>query len=315
MHANSFRGVLRIERKSSVEISSAHGVDANGAALTTDTVFLTASISKSFVAASVLLLNQQRLIDLDDELALFLDDTPSQWRDVRIRQLLAHTSGLPHFADVAGFDLYRPWPRDELIARLGSTPLQFEPGNGWHYSTPGYLMLAHVVELVSQRPYSVFLAENILDPLGLASTTAGSPPHGRRVARGTVGGEPAPILHPSLLFSHVWSNAADLARWPRALAASPFFRLADGVTGFDPVVTLDDDDGLTDFGYACGWFTGRLNGDRVIFHPGDQPGMATLLVFVPDEELVLAALAAEPTDLSGMMLPAIADMLEGSRRG
>jgi CubicO group peptidase (beta-lactamase class C family) len=313
VNANSFSGVVRIERHSAVEANLAHGVDGEGAAVGTDTIFLTASISKSFVAASVLQLRQQHLIALDDELSSFLDEAPPAWRNVRLRHLLAHTSGLPHFSDVDGFDLYRPWPREELIAELGKTPLQFEPGSGWHYSTPGYLMLAHVVEQVAKTSYAAFLTENILSRLELASTTAGSPPPGRAVARGTIDRERAPNLDPSLLYSHVWSNAADLARWPRALAASPFFESDDGVTGFDPLVALDDDDGLTDLGYACGWFTGRLNGHRIVFHPGDQPGISTLLVYVRDEEIVLAALAAEPVDLSAMMFPTIVDRIEDSR--
>src|SRR5437763_149960 len=106
--ANSFRGVVRIERNSAVETNVAHGVDGEGAAIGADSIFLTASISKSFVAASVLHLKQQQLIALDDELGSFLDEAPPAWRNVRVRHLLAHTSGLPHFSDVDGFDLYRP---------------------------------------------------------------------------------------------------------------------------------------------------------------------------------------------------------------
>jgi CubicO group peptidase (beta-lactamase class C family) len=253
------------------------------------------------------------VIDLDDEITSFLDEVPPSWRGIRIRHLLAHTSGLPHFSDVDDFDLYRPWPRQELIDRLAETPLRVQPGSDWHYSTPGYLLLAHLIELVSQTPYATFLAENVLQPLEL-STTAAKAPDGVRVARGSLCEGPAPTLDPSLLFSHVWSNARDLVRWPRALAASPLFRLADGATAFDPIVWLEDSDGLTSLGYACGWFTGRLNGTRVIFHPGDQPGISTLLAFVPEEEIVFAALAAEPIDLSAMMFPVIADMLPGSRR-
>ena len=65
----------------------------------------------------------------------------------------------------------------------------------------------------------------------------------------------------------------------------------------------DEEDGLTDVGYGCGWFTARLMGQAVILHPGDQPGFTSLVAWAPAADVVIAALAADEMQLDPLVLP------------
>ena len=304
-----FRGAARIDESGSVLLDRAYGEDGAGVPLTTGTAFQVASISKSFTAACVLRLVEDGRLSLDDRLTAFVDAAPSSWREITIHHLLSHTSGLAHWHDVAGHDHYRPCPRDELIARFAATPLRFPPGQGWAYSSPGYVLLAHIVETVSGLSYPSFLDREVVRPLGLRRTRSVEPPPGVAAAQGSRAGEPVPSFDLSVNVGtgDVWSTTADLARWPRALAVA-------GSPAFAPQAAVArEQDGLTDVGYGYGWFTAELEGRRLVFHPGDNAGFVSLLVWAPERDLVAAFLVADEIDVQSPVMPALAALV--TRRG
>jgi CubicO group peptidase (beta-lactamase class C family) len=306
LSTGGFRGAVRIEFGGSTLLDAAYGADGAGTVLTTDTAFQLCSISKSFTAACVLRLLEGGLLSLNDPLTSFTDLGPPAWGEITLHVLLTHTSGLAHWNDT-GLDLHEPCPREELIARVAATPLTFEPGSGWAYSSLGYVLLAHVLETVTGEPYPSVLEREVLSPLGLRQTRAEEPAAGVTAARGSRGGEPVPSFDLKLNVGtgDVWSTTADLVRWPRALASlspSAFSRQA---------AVADEEDGLTDVGYGCGWFTASLDGERIIFHPGDNAGFVSLLVWAPDRGLVLSMLAADEIDLAPLALPAFRSLIRG----
>ena len=301
-----FRGAVRVESKGATLLDAAYGTDGAGTPLTTDTAFQLCSISKSFTAACVLRLVEGERLVLDDSLASFTDLGPPAWQEITLHMLLTHTSGLAHWKDT-GLDLHEPPPREELIARFAATPPKFEPGNGWAYSSLGYVLLAHVVETVTGEPYPAVLEREVLGPLGLRQTRAAEPAAGVTAAHGSRGGEPVASfdLEVNVGTGDVWSTTADLVRWPGALASlapSAFSRHA---------AVAEEEDGLTDVGYGYGWFTASLDGEPIIFHPGDNAGFVSLLVWAPDRDLVLTMLAADQIDLALLALPTLKGLIRG----
>jgi CubicO group peptidase (beta-lactamase class C family) len=305
--AGRFRGALRVERGDSVLIDAAYGTDGAGTALAPGTAFQIASISKSFTAASVLLLADHGRLSIDEPLAKFIEAAPRAWSGIAVRHLLTHTSGLGHWPDVAGLDMYSPCPRDQLLARILATPLRFGPGTGWLYSSPGYVLLAHVVEVTAGIPYSAFVTSHVLERLELRHTSISEPRRDRDAARGSVAGEPTrsfDLGSVNVGTGDVWSTTADLARWPRALASSELLSREGRDMVFSSQAKIaDEEDGLTDVGYGCGWFTARLGGHSVILHPGDQPGFSSLVAWAPAADVVIAALAADEMELGPLVLP------------
>src|SRR5580765_1710083 len=253
-----FRGAVRIERGADVLLDQAYGADGAGVPFTTDTASQIASISKSFTAACVLLLVDQGRLAYDDRLVAFLDARPAAWEEITIRHLLTHTSGLVHWHEVPGHDHYQPCPRAELIDRFAAAPMLFEPGGSWSYSSPGFVLLAHVVETVAGESYPAFLTHNVLEPLGLRRTQAEAPPPGGPAAHGSRGGAPVPSfdLAVNVGTGDVWSTTGDLIRWPGALASfeplSPALRAA---AQSEQAATSRERSGIDDGGYGFGWFT------------------------------------------------------------
>ena len=78
-------------------------------------------------------------------------DTPVASAAFTLRQLLQHTAGVPNYGELAAYHGAvargeEPWPPDELLRRVGSDRLLFEPGQGWAYSNVGYLFVRAIVE-------------------------------------------------------------------------------------------------------------------------------------------------------------------------
>ena len=307
-----FRGTVRIESGAEVQLDRSYGEDGTGVPLTTDTAFQIASISKSFTAACVLLLVERERFALDDRLASFVDAAPATWGEITVRHLLTHTSGLVHWDEVPGHDHYRHVSRAELIARFAAAPLLFDPGESWSYSSPGFVLLAHIVETVAGVPYPAFLRDSVLEPLGLRRTAAEEPAPGGPSAHGSRGGEPAPSfdLAVNIGTGDVWSTTGDLIRWPEALATfdalSPAARQAAQSAQASTTRELA---GISEIGYGYGWFTATFEGTRLVFHSGDNAGFVSLLVWVPERDLRLAMLAADEIELAAFALPALAAFL------
>jgi CubicO group peptidase (beta-lactamase class C family) len=310
--SGGFRGAARIERAGDVLLDRAYGVDGAGVPFTTDTASQIASISKSFTAACVLLLVDRGVVSLDDRLVAFLDEKPDAWTEITIRHLLTHTSGLVHWFEVPGHDHYRPCAREELIARFVAAPMLFEPGSSWSYSSPGFVLLAHVVETVTGEAYPEYLTRNVLEPLGLERTRAEVPAPGGPAAQGSDGGEPVPScdLAVNVGTGDVWSTTGDLVRWPAALAS--FSSLTEKTRSeivSEHVLTTREVEGLSPVGYGYGWFTATLGGERLVFHSGDNAGFVSLLVWAPKRDLQLALLAPDEIALQPLALPALAGLL------
>src|SRR5690606_19232684 len=94
-------------------------------------------------------------------------------REITLRDLLTHTSGLMSGGASSAHDV-TIGARDSLadvVPRLASVPLDFQPGTQWAYSGQfGFDVLAHVVEVASGMPFDAFAKQRIFDPLGMTDT-------------------------------------------------------------------------------------------------------------------------------------------------
>lgn len=169
---------------------------STGAPMTADTPFLSASIGKLFVAATVLSLEDDGLLSLDDPVerwvptetlaGLPVDGGDAGWTAVTLRLLLAHRSGLPDYFDTEAHPAHdgapgllrvwveqpdRAWSRAELLyyARQHFTPVG-APGERFHYSDLGYDLLGLAIEGATGQPYAEVVRARLIDPLGLEHT-------------------------------------------------------------------------------------------------------------------------------------------------
>lgn len=140
--------------------------------------FRAGSLTKSLVATVVLQLVAEGRLSLDDSLQRRLPGTLPYGEQVTIRQLLNHTSGVPHNWAAVEQTLYRSsggrfraWTPRELVALVADQAPSFPPGTAWSYSNTGYILLGLVVESASGSTLGQELQRRILGPLGLHGTT------------------------------------------------------------------------------------------------------------------------------------------------
>jgi D-alanyl-D-alanine carboxypeptidase len=130
------------------------------------TRFEIGSVSKQFTAAAVLQLADSGALSLDDRLARFVPSYRYA-ADVTLRQMLAHTSGIPDTQDFA-VDAHSGDAFGALLAQLNRKPLVRKPGSGFGYSNANYVLLGRVVEAASKEPLEAYLRNHVLVPAGIS---------------------------------------------------------------------------------------------------------------------------------------------------
>jgi CubicO group peptidase (beta-lactamase class C family) len=145
-----------------------------GIPITPQTIFHIASVSKQFTAYSILLLERQGKLSLEDDIHKYLDWFPDLKEKITIRNLLNHTSGIRdqwELLAIAGTRLDDVITQDQIIKILAKQQaLNFRPGTDWSYSNSGFTLLAEIVRSVSGQTLRQFADSAIFKPLGMTHT-------------------------------------------------------------------------------------------------------------------------------------------------
>jgi len=146
---------------------------ASGRGMTTDSIFRIASMTKPITATGLMILHDEGKLLIDDPIEKFIPAFKGQkFKDgrpapaVTIRDVLTHTAGLsrPPSSD------FQTKTLEEIVDGIGETPLAFEPGSQWKYSS-GLNVAARIIEVISGESYADFLHARIFKPLGMRDTT------------------------------------------------------------------------------------------------------------------------------------------------
>ena len=271
-----FSGIVLVTRqgKKAYEKSSGLASRSFDVPIRPDTRFAVASVTKTFTAAGIALLEKQGKLKIEDPLDKYLTGFPPA---IRLWHLLGHQSGLanPEYDTIAAQDV----SPDKLLAMIAAQPLSFEPGTNTRYSNAGYIVLARVIEKVSGKSFDDFLRESIFSPLGMSgSGTWRSGAIVPKLATGYIPGIGNDFLvpqprDPSSLFGsgNVVSTAADLDRWLTAV---------DRHTLFD----------ISKQPYPFGWGKRDWFGKAILVQSGIINGYSSIILTVPAEELHLVVL-------------------------
>jgi CubicO group peptidase (beta-lactamase class C family) len=314
---DGFSGAVLVVRGGETVLQTSAGVArSDGALCTADTRFQIASVSKQFTAAATMLLVEEGEVDLGGPISRWLPDCPSGWHQLTLHQLLSHTSGLGHWEDIPGFDIHQPCDTRQALDRLSKLPLLSTPGSAWYYSSPGYLLVARIIERVSGQRYADFLAERVLKPLGMTSTCAGEAPpvlaaHGYREGRRVDVPEYAAMPGAG----DVRSTVGDLTLHTAAFNAGELLtarsREAMVTSHASLAGVLDTDGPAVADGYGYGYLLGTLAGHAVRFHTGDNPGFQSFLGWLPGLDVTIVILCNnEETDFDDLLrqlMPVVLD--------
>jgi len=203
----------------------------NSTPVTTETVFDLASVSKVVATTSMaMLLYERGMLDLEAPLAGILPEFVGQdtrRRDITIRMLLAHSSGLPAYEKL----FLRATTREELISHALRVPLKTTPGTHAEYSDIGFIVLGLALERIAEESLDRFCRREVFGPLATVQTTFNPPASWKsripptaddrtfrkRVIQGEVQDENASVLGGVAPHAGLFSTASDVATFAHAL--------------------------------------------------------------------------------------------------
>jgi CubicO group peptidase (beta-lactamase class C family) len=248
------------------------------------TVMQSGSVGKQFTATAIMMLVEQGKIRLDDSIAKFFPDAPESWREIAVKNLLSHTSGLSEYGSdertgpTGEFYLRLDFTEDELVTKIEKLPIEFKPGDKWAYRNTNYLLLGVIIHRVTGRFYGDYLHDNIFSPLGMKSTRIISDRDvipDRAAGYETEGGvlKNQNFVSPgfnSTADGALYFNVVDLEKWDRALYGATLLTRASLDRMWTPFVLNDGT--ANSAGYGFGWSFGEENGHRVVRHSGAWQG-------------------------------------------
>lgn len=165
--------VLMVARRGVVVLHEAVGWrhEAYRLPMEPDTLFRMASNTKPVIGAAALILQEDGRLSLDDRAADHLESFDNaRSRDITIRQLLSHASGLRIRPIFYPFDPDESPTLLDAVAKFGAEGPEVEPGTSYSYNNAGYNTVGAIIEVASGLPLEDFLRARIYDPLGMADT-------------------------------------------------------------------------------------------------------------------------------------------------
>jgi CubicO group peptidase (beta-lactamase class C family) len=277
-----------------------------------DTRFRIASVTKQFTAAAILLLQERGRLSLSDPVLKYMSDAPPAWGRITIYNLLTHTSGLPNinaFPDYSEIRMRRLTP-EQLIGLFRDKPLEYEPGTKYTYGNSDYIVLGHLIELISGQSYEEFLRKNLFEPLHMTCTGVDDerkvvPRHARGYVLTTDGIRHADFVSMTVPFSagDLYSTTGDLLKWESALFSGHVVNAASLKAMITPFRN----------GYGLGLFVNDRDGHRLISHTGDIDGFGAIVAYYPDDKLTVIVLSNLFGGAYGLVATDIAKAAFGQR--
>jgi CubicO group peptidase (beta-lactamase class C family) len=260
--------------------------------VTPQTVFQSGSMGKQFTAMAVMILIEEKKLDLDDPVSKYLD-VPEGWAAIRVRHLLTHTSGLGDYPE--SFSLQRDYTEEDLLNMIKTQPLGFAPREKWSYSNMGYVTLGILIHKVSGQFWGDYLQQHVFEPLAMKHTGAISEADiisnraaGYVLKNGELKNQSwvSPSVNDTADGS-LYFTVEDLAKWDEALETRKLVSRASYEQMWTPVRLNDG----TTARYGFGWrISKNYSGHRLLEHGGAWQGFASYIARYPDDRLSVAVL-------------------------
>ncbi len=281
------------------------------------TPFVIGSITKTFIAATVLQLAEEGVLGLDDPLSNWMPDYPEA-SIITLRELLSHTSGVMDYFESPDYEhlvFGRPthhWTTDEILSLVG--PPDFPPGTDWSYSNTNFVLLGLVIEAATGESVGTEIQDRFLTPLGMDDTYfegADPPPVAGamgylRESGGWYGLDDGTNYRPNTSAATVaWSvgniesTSHDLSIWARALYGGDVLEpdyLAQ-------MVTFNDHD------YGLGTEHHTLGGRDTWGHNGSLRGYEARMYYLPVLGATVSILSNRGRWSAGYLAARVADIL------
>ncbi len=295
-------------------------------AVTPNTIFDLASVSKSFTALGVILLRDSGLVELDAPIQRYLPDfqpDDPMASQITVRQLLNHTSGLPGAFSAPLIFQQGDDEMAELVNALGRVRLNREPGSSFEYADINYCLLGALIERVSGEKFEDYIDRTVFSPLGMFNTVLDSDEadeldraEGHQSMYGQVVTRHIPVYRSALPAGWVMSCAEDMGTWlmihinSGRIDGEQMIPAVDIEEVHSPAIEFEENG--EEMGYGMGWFTCAVDDISLVWHGGDTPNFTADMILLPEYETGVVVLVNSQACTTGHSIaPAVASLILG----
>ncbi len=285
------------------------------------TLFNIASNSKQFTAYALLHLVEEGKVDLGDDIRKYIPELPDLGETIKVKTLMQHTHGIrgiTYLLGMAGWNIEDVISREVVLKILSQQKeLNFSPETDFSYNNSGYMLLAELIERVSEKPFHRYLDEIIFTPLEMKSTVLfedyqkvipdlASPyffdgmgyKKGIRNSKDIVGN------------TGIRTNIEDLSKWIINFDKGKVGNQALFNTLAKPGILKNGDT----IGYSCGQIVSMHKGRQVVGHGGADAGYRSQILRFPDDQVAVIVLTNDGSLNADEKAYAIADIyLDGEK--
>jgi D-alanyl-D-alanine carboxypeptidase len=261
-------------------------------AITSLTNFNICSMTKQFTAYSILQLQHEGKLSLDDKLTRYFPDfAPRVAGSVTVRQLLTHSSGIVDHYSYVDKKLYTEfWDKDVLTAVQSVDSVYFPPGSRYRYSNTAFCLLSLIIERLSGKTFPDYVSDNILSPLKMGRSGVIQPDF--KISDRALGYEcendsfKISDAKESLFFSTmgdggVYTSIDDYLRWITVIQQKNVLNPLLVQEAQSAQFLIDSTKNLS---YGYGWFVAGSGDAKLVYHTGSNGGFRTIVFTKPSEE-------------------------------
>ncbi|KUG09984.1 serine hydrolase domain-containing protein [Solirubrum puertoriconensis] len=266
------------------------------AAVTPQTAFQIASVTKPLTATLLGVLVQEGKLKLEERIGTYLDSIPEAWQSVTVRELAAHQSGIK----LVPLETTRDY--NHARRQAAKLPLDYEPGSKEFYVSSDYGLLQAILERVTGQTFAQALQQRVLAPLGMTATRFSNATNEGLFRKLDVVPQASQVyswseaerayrindmLYPAWYYAAggIYSSVQDMANWALGLDRGTVLRPATMAALWAPAKLRNQ----KPTGFGLGWTTETYQGHRIVGHSGgptlgdvirfvDQPQPLTVIV-------------------------------------
>lgn len=261
----------------------------------TGNVFQLGSMTKQFTAVAIMMLQEQGKLSTEDTISKYIPDFPNG-SAISIHHLLTHTSGIKDFTkmktikDIAQKEMSPAM----LLDFFKNEPVEFSPGEKFEYNNSGYVILGHIIEVVSGQTYEDFVTEHLFRKIGMEQSGYASD---RKIIKNRAYGyhkkETGYVNKTAIHFSVPYASGAlmataeDMLKWQNTLKQ---YKVLSEST-MKKVFSRNRLNNGEEFTYGYGWHIRELAGFTSYEHGGSVFGFKTMGVYIPEKDLYVLGLS------------------------
>ena len=307
-----------------------------GVAITPETSFNIASVSKQFTSVAVLQLCEQGKVSLEDNVNKYFPEfTNDIWKDIKVKHLLSHSSGIPDVRRGYSLEERIFADDDRAVEYLPSLDfLHFKPGTQYEYINPTFVLAGRLVERVTGQEFTRYVQDNVFGPAGMDRTCYFDPEsqdiipnmsHGYiRNDEGIweeydYGEEPFFATKPD---GGIYTSIREFAKWETALRKNKVLKartLADAQSPHTLVTgsAFSNYQNRENTWYGYGWFIEPETADceKVIYHTGDNGGYKIMAARYPESRTLILIFANRNDWDRYRLLQDIEDIVQHIKQG